>query len=53
VGKIIPELNKKVTSIAFHVSTHTVSIVGLTCYLEKVVKYNDIMEWWSKHPRSQ
>jgi glyceraldehyde 3-phosphate dehydrogenase len=41
VGKVIPELNRKLTGMALHVPTHNVS-VDLTCCLEKRAKYDDI-----------
>jgi glyceraldehyde 3-phosphate dehydrogenase len=42
VGKVILELNGKFTGMAFHVPTHNVFIVNLTCHLEKPAKYEDI-----------
>jgi len=35
VGKVIPALNKKLTGMAFRVPTSDVSVVDLTCELEK------------------
>uniref|UniRef100_A0A8C6QKU7 glyceraldehyde-3-phosphate dehydrogenase (phosphorylating) n=1 Tax=Nannospalax galili TaxID=1026970 RepID=A0A8C6QKU7_NANGA len=42
VGKVIPELNRKLTGMAFRVPMPNVSVVDLTCCLEKVIKYDDI-----------
>uniref|UniRef100_A0A2I3TG70 Glyceraldehyde-3-phosphate dehydrogenase n=1 Tax=Pan troglodytes TaxID=9598 RepID=A0A2I3TG70_PANTR len=40
MGKVIPELNGKLTGMAFCVPT-AVSVVDLTCRLEKPAKYDD------------
>ena len=42
VGKVIPELNGKLTGMSFRVPTLDVSVVDLTCNLEKPTKYEDI-----------
>jgi glyceraldehyde 3-phosphate dehydrogenase len=42
VGKVIPELNKKLTGMAFRVPTSDVSVIDLTVELEKPAKYTDI-----------
>ena len=42
VGKVIPELNGKLTGMAFRVPTADVSVVDLTCRLEKPATYAEI-----------
>ncbi|PSJ45795.1 type I glyceraldehyde-3-phosphate dehydrogenase [Zobellella endophytica] len=42
VGKVIPELNGKLTGMAFRVPTPDVSVVDLTVRLEKSASYADI-----------
>jgi len=43
VGKVIPELAGKLTGMAFRVPTSNVSVVDLTCRLEKPATMEDIM----------
>ncbi|PSJ17817.1 type I glyceraldehyde-3-phosphate dehydrogenase [Nitrosomonas supralitoralis] len=42
VGVVIPELNKKLTGMAFRVPTSDVSVVDLTVELEKEASYDEI-----------
>jgi len=42
VGKVIPSLNKKLTGMAFRVPTSDVSVVDLTCELNKEATYDQI-----------
>ncbi len=42
VGKVIPELNGKLTGMAFRVPTADVSVVDLTCKLAKEATYEEI-----------
>jgi glyceraldehyde 3-phosphate dehydrogenase len=42
VGKVIPELNKKLTGMSFRVPTSDVSVVDLTVELSRPAKYDEI-----------
>jgi len=42
VGKVIPDLNGKLTGMAFRVPTPDVSVVDLTCKLAKETSYDEI-----------
>ena len=42
VGKVLPELNGKLTGMSFRVPTVDVSVVDLTCRLEKPASYDEI-----------
>ncbi|VFP78183.1 Glyceraldehyde-3-phosphate dehydrogenase A [Buchnera aphidicola (Cinara cuneomaculata)] len=44
VGKILPELNKKITGIAFRVPVANVSVVDFTVKLKKEANYKDICD---------
>ena len=43
VGKVIPELNGKLTGMSFRVPTLDVSVVDLTCRLKTPAKYDEIV----------
>merc|ERR1719408_162774 len=43
VGKVLPSVNGKLTGMAFRVPTPDVSVVDLTCRLEKGAKYDEIV----------
>jgi glyceraldehyde 3-phosphate dehydrogenase len=43
VGKVIPALNKKLTGMALRVPTSDVSVVDLTCELNKEASYEEIV----------
>lgn len=42
VGKVIPDLNGKLTGMAFRIPTPDVSVVDLTCRLDKGTTYEDV-----------
>jgi len=42
VGKVIPDLNGKLTGMSMRVPTQDVSVVDLTCRIEKGASYEDI-----------
>ena len=44
VGKVIPELNGKLTGMSMRVPTSDVSVVDLTCRIEKGATYDDIKQ---------
>merc|ERR1712066_931124 len=43
VGKVLPSVNGKLTGMAFRVPTPDVSVVDLTCRIEKGASYDDIV----------
>jgi len=53
VGVVIPELNGKLTGMAFRVPTADVSVVDLTCRLEKGASYEDICAAMKKASESK
>jgi glyceraldehyde 3-phosphate dehydrogenase len=48
VTKVIPELKGKLTGMSFRVPTLNVSVVDLTCRLEKAASYDDIKKAMKK-----
>ena len=44
VGKVIPSLNGKLTGMAMRVPTSNVSVVDLTCVIEKPATYDEIIK---------
>jgi len=52
VGKVLPELNGKLTGMAFRVPTSDVSVVDLTVELDKPAKYDDICKAMKKASES-
>jgi len=43
VGKVLPSVNGKLTGMAFRVPTPDVSVVDLTCQIEKEASYDEIV----------
>ena len=48
VGKVIPDLNGKLTGMSFRVPTLDVSVVDLTCRIEKSASYEEIKDCMKK-----
>ncbi len=44
VGKVIPDLNNKLTGMAFRIPTSNVSVVDLTCELQQATDYATIVD---------
>jgi len=53
VGEVIPELNGKLTGMAFRVPTTDVSVVDLTCRLEKETTYDEIKKVMKKASKTK
>lgn len=52
VGKVIPELNGKLTGMAFRVPTTNVSVVDLTARLKKPTTYEEVSQEMKKASES-
>lgn len=53
VGKVIPELNGKVTGMSFRVPTIDVSVVDLTVELIKETNYDEICKAMKKYAEGE
>jgi glyceraldehyde 3-phosphate dehydrogenase len=53
VGKVIPELNGKLTGLAFRIPTANVSVIDLTVVLEKSTSYDEIKEKFKNASENQ
>ncbi|CAL4321274.1 Glyceraldehyde-3-phosphate dehydrogenase A [Buchnera aphidicola (Chaitophorus sp. 3695)] len=53
VGKVLPELNNKLTGIAFRVPTPNVSVVDLTCKYKNSASYNEICDTIKKYSMNE
>ncbi len=48
VGKVLPEMNGKLTGMSFRIPTVNVSVVDLTCRLERATSYDEIKDVMKK-----
>lgn len=53
VGKVLPELNNKLTGIAFRVPTPNVSVVDLTCRYKNSASYDEICSTIKKYSMNE
>jgi len=53
VGKVIPHLNGKLTGMSMRVPTSNVSVVDLTCRLEKPATYDEIKATMKKYSEGE
>lgn len=53
VGKVIKELNGKITGMAFRVPTTNVSVIDLTCKLSKDATYAEICQKMKEYSEGQ
>ena len=53
VGKVIPQLDGKITGMSFRVPTPNVSVVDLTVQLKKDTSYNEIIECLKKAEKNR
>ncbi|CAL4321082.1 Glyceraldehyde-3-phosphate dehydrogenase A [Buchnera aphidicola (Periphyllus testudinaceus)] len=53
VGQVLPDLNKKITGIAFRVPTPNVSVVDLTCRYKKSSSYENICKVIKEYSRNK
>jgi len=53
VGKVLPEMKGKLTGMSFRVPTVNVSVVDLTCRLEKATSYDEIKAAMKKASESE
>jgi glyceraldehyde 3-phosphate dehydrogenase len=53
VGKVIPSLNGKLTGMSMRVPTSNVSVVDLTCRIEKPASYDEIKATFKKYSEGE